>query len=209
MSSRAASARNPSTGTAPSSVAARLVVIYFGFGLNDPWTYRFFPFELAFFIAGVFSHRWLLSAASRLASNYPDMRVDAWAVGCCVIAFTSFFLWPMDEAVNLALLFAITFFALPFLFQYQEKAKYDKWIGDLSFPLYIGHLLALLTVAFLVKKYQFVDPLSLMRTGMSVGAALAFALVLKELVADPIEKLRKAVKRTGKDHNPTRSTSRP
>jgi peptidoglycan/LPS O-acetylase OafA/YrhL len=187
------------------SIVARAVAIYFSFGLEDPWTYRFFPFELAFFIAGVFSHRWLLDRTSRLALNYPKFRIDAWVVSICVAAFASYFVWPMSNPVNMTLLFGVMFFALPFLFRYQARARYDKWIGDLSYPLYIGHLLVLLTIAYLVKKYQFIEPLSLARTFISVAAALAFAVTLKELVADRIEKLRKAVKTSGKFHHINRA----
>lgn len=187
------------------SIAARAASIYLGFGLNDPWTYRFFPFELAFFLAGVFSHRWLPDFATRLTSAFPTVKIDAWVVGFCVAALASFFLWPMNDAVNMTLLFVIMFFALPFLFRFQDGNKFDKWIGDLSYPLYIGHLLVLLTIAYLVKKYQFIEPLSLMRTSISVVAALCFAVVLKELVADRVEELRRTVKKTGKFHNVNRS----
>ncbi len=183
------------------SVVARAVAIYFGFGLEDPWTYRFFPFELAFFIAGVFSHRWLLDRIFRMTSNYPGFHIDSWVVGFCVAIFSSYFVWPMSESVNMTLLFSLMFFALPFLFCYQAGSRFDKWIGDLSYPLYIGHLLVLLTVAYLVKKYQLIEPLSLMRTFISVTAALAFAVLLKELVADRVEKLRRAVKTSGELHS--------
>ena len=111
----------------------------------------------------------------------------------------------MHEIVNVTLLFAIMFFALPFLFQFQDRTKFDKWIGDLSYPLYIGHVLVLLTIAYLIKKYQLIEPLSLMRTSISVIAALAFAVVLKELVADRIEELRKTFKKTGRFLNVKRA----
>lgn len=188
------------------STVARAVALYFGFGVEDPWTYRFFPFELVFFIAGMFSHRWLLDHASRLALIYPNFLIDFWVVSFCVAACASYFVWPMSDPVNMTLLFGIMFFALPFLFQYQARARYDKWIGDLSYPLYIGHLLVLLIIAYLVKKYQFIEPLSWTRTAISVVAALAFAAVLKELVADRVEKLRRTIKASGKFHAMNRAT---
>ena len=42
------------------SLALRAVLIATGIGLNDPWTYRFFPAELALFLAGALSHQILL-----------------------------------------------------------------------------------------------------------------------------------------------------
>src|SRR5262249_20142393 len=42
------------------SLALRAVLLYTGLGFDDPWTYRFFPTELALFLSGSLSHQVLL-----------------------------------------------------------------------------------------------------------------------------------------------------
>jgi len=39
------------------SILLRIYLIKIGIGLKDPWTYRFFPTELAFFLIGALSHQ--------------------------------------------------------------------------------------------------------------------------------------------------------
>ena len=42
--------------------STRGCLILIGIGLRDPWTYRFFPSELAFFLVGALAHQILLPA---------------------------------------------------------------------------------------------------------------------------------------------------
>ena len=42
------------------SIALRVYLLYIGLGKSDPWTYRFFPTELALFLLGALAHQVLL-----------------------------------------------------------------------------------------------------------------------------------------------------
>jgi peptidoglycan/LPS O-acetylase OafA/YrhL len=177
------------------SIAARLIAIAYGFGLEDPWTYRFFPFELALFIAGMLSQQFLLQPTISLVGKSGNARMPAFVVAGFVVICTLYFAIPLPDPVKTVGLMALLFISLPFLFIFQLKSACDKWIGDHSYPLYIGHLLVLLTLAYLVKKYEFVPPLSLARSLLAVAGAVAFAAFLKIAVADPIENRRRRIKR--------------
>ena len=177
------------------SVTGRLIAIAYGFGLEDPWTYRFFPFELALFIAGMLSQQFLLQPAIALVGKSGKARMPATIVAAFVIICSLYFAIPLPEAIKTLGLMALLFISLPFLFIFQSKSTWDKWIGDHSYPLYIGHLLVLLTLAYLVKKYEFIPPLSLTRSLLGVAGALAFAAFLKIVVTDPIENRRRRIKR--------------
>ena len=179
-----------------SSIIGRLIAIGYGFGLEDPWTYRFFPFELALFIAGMLSQQFLLQPAIALVGKSGHAHVPAYVVAGFVVVCTLYYAIPLPEEIKTVGLLALLFVSLPFLFIFQTKNQWDKWIGDHSYPLYIGHLLVLLTLAYLVKKYEFVPPLSLARSLLAVTGALAFAAFLKIAVADPIENRRRRIKRT-------------
>ncbi|WZB68981.1 acyltransferase family protein [Achromobacter xylosoxidans] len=55
------------------SLALRAVLIATGIGLSDPWTYRFFPAELALFLAGALSHQILLPRWQALTRRWPRL----------------------------------------------------------------------------------------------------------------------------------------
>ena len=56
-------------GLLAASLALRFVFIMHGFGTRDPWSYRFFPTELALFLLGALAHQILLPMYRRLASG--------------------------------------------------------------------------------------------------------------------------------------------
>src|ERR1700722_19323920 len=54
------------------SLVLRLCLIRLGVGMHDPWTYRFFPTELALFLMGALAHQILLPVyRRRFASRMP------------------------------------------------------------------------------------------------------------------------------------------
>ncbi len=176
------------------SITARGFAIHAGFGLEDPWTYRFFPFELALFIAGVASHQLLLKPVTELTSRLPHFRVERCVYVFCLVACGSYFLVPLSEWIKLPMLFALCFLSLPFLFIFQDKNRVDQWIGDLSYPLYIGHMLVILTIEYLIEKFGFISPGSITAGLAKVICCLAFAVILKIFIADPVENLRKLIR---------------
>ena len=177
------------------SISARGFAIHAGFGLEDPWTYRFFPFELALFLLGVASHQLLLKPVTELAARL--QRAETAVYVFCVIACAVYFLVPLTEWIKLPALFALVFLSLPFLFVFQDKNSVDKWIGDLSYPLYIGHMLAILTVEYCIEKLHLISPSPLTAGVIKVICCLAFAVFLKIFIADPVETVRKMI-RTGR-----------
>jgi peptidoglycan/LPS O-acetylase OafA/YrhL len=172
------------------SLGGRLLAIMLGFGLNDPWTDRFFPFELALFIGGMASHQLLLGRVKALVSMPSMRRLPKYVLLASLVLGLIYYAIPLPEIAKTPCLFAMMFFALPFLFIWQSQSQWDRRIGDLSYPIYIGHLLVLFGLAYLVKKYQVIAPLGLMRTLLGVLGAVAFAIVLNKFIAEPLEKRR-------------------
>ncbi len=176
------------------SLSARIIAILLGFGLHDPWTDRFFPFELALFIMGMASHQLLLRRVEALVSKAGKINTPAIVLVGSLIFGLLYYAIPIPDFIKTPILFVIMFFALPFLFVWQSRSKWDRRVGDLSYPIYIGHLLVLMVLAYFVKKYQFVEPLGLTRSVIGVIGAFAFAVVLNLLVASPIEKWRRRIR---------------
>ncbi|MDP3906994.1 acyltransferase [Novosphingobium sp.] len=171
------------------SLAARALAA--GGGLvDDPWSYRFFPFELALFLAGVLAYRvwasdralWVGNAAKALALAVPVAILTwPWWSGD----------WPHDQFFSpprLALLTLVAL-ALPAIHGWSQRSAVDRAIGELSFPVYLGHLLvfAMLGALPLLKA----SPSLLTIATLLVTCALAWVLV--RFVDVRIEALRRRI----------------
>jgi peptidoglycan/LPS O-acetylase OafA/YrhL len=178
-----------------SSLALRAVFIGAGFGLNDPWTYRFFPTELALFLAGALAHRFLLPLYRKLPGN-----VSSTAPGGATLAFILIcgafpFYAPRFDENLLSLGLLLVFVAIvPLAFVFSSRSRLDSKIGDLSYPIYLCHTI----VAWQI------NPLILARAGLvvddvvlsllNVAVSIALAYVVERYVGSRIEAYRSRVK---------------
>lgn len=145
---------------------------------GDPWSYRFFPSELVFFLMGIVAYKAYVYLKTRQikASVY-------YSVFVFIISLTLFFSFiPIKGKYYLYL--AAFFVCLPFIFSLSKKWKMDAYIGELSYPMYISHILIL----------TLINTLDIPRWG-GLGLCLSlltilFSIVLNELVAKRVEKLR-------------------
>lgn len=171
------------------SVTARLLAMAAGFGVHDPWTYRFFPFELAFFIAGALSHQYLSGPTRRLAEIYPSLRLDA-AAWLALALFCITFSWVPSGPLTWALLFAGMLVCLPLLFEFQKRVRFDNALGELSYPLYICHVPAIYQLEAWTSSH---GQQSIVFAAAAMAASLAFAIFLKRAVIDPVEVWRRRI----------------
>jgi hypothetical protein len=61
----------------------------------------------------------------------------------------------------------------------------------------LGEAFFLLTLAYVLKYFEFVDPLSWSRALLAVAGSIMFAIFLKITITDPIERWRAAIRREG------------
>ncbi|MCE1237090.1 MAG: acyltransferase family protein [Hyphomicrobiales bacterium] len=115
------------------SMVARILVYRLGYQ-DDPWSYRFFPFELAWFVAGMISHR-LYRSKILLSKKF------------LLIPFLLILLFPLlpqssVSGLNLTAMFLImsTALALPALFSASRDSWFDRSLGELSYPIYLVHV---------------------------------------------------------------------
>ena len=179
------------------SIALRIALVGFGPGLQDPWTYRFFPTELALFLAGAISHQvwmpWLKENGFLSKNSAVLMTLIAFAI-CLCFAYLPF------RRVSSVLFMMFIAAVLPFLFQFQRDFRWDRRIGELSYPIYIVHWPILYPVSWLwdralgIEGYAGVD-----ETFVVILLSLVAAILLNRYVAEPVEVFRKAVRaRRGK-----------
>jgi peptidoglycan/LPS O-acetylase OafA/YrhL len=169
------------------SLATRMAfVLALGTELNAIWTYVFFPSTLCFFMFGhlicLASQRW----------NVLKIPVFGAALLACSIAAMTF--GPnrgFDSPRFWSSILCFTI-ALPAVFEATKKIHWMNVTGDLSYPVYLVHMIVLLTVGpWLIKftlplEYMPKDAAGWVSIVIFVGVATAVAAVVHKLLEVPI-----------------------
>jgi peptidoglycan/LPS O-acetylase OafA/YrhL len=158
----------------------------------DPWTYRFFPCEISTFLIGMLGYRIYRHFKGRdFILPQPTGLNVCWFYGALLGALL-IYARIIKEAEKLGVISYLAFFPLmiiiPLLFSCSLKSKFDRFIGELSFPVYLLHYamipLGLMIVGVKGFGHHF---LGLTVALISIGLAM---LVLKLLIS-PLENWRK------------------
>ena len=116
--------------------AARQLLMAYGFN-GSGFVYRFFPVELGLFLAGVLAHRvFAFADARRNGSRAASVAVTAALISMMFIMRY----WDMWESHRF---YALVVVALPSLFLVSRHFAFDRWLGELSYPIYLCHLAVL------------------------------------------------------------------
>ena len=155
---------------------------FFEAGLKgDPWNYRFFPFEIAFFLAGNICYRLYEKIRSYI------FKADRfyWPI-TFVLIVTTF----LQEKISLHIfireylyyLFIFTYISL--LFIACKEKKTDNLLVEPSYPLYISHMFVLLILTKLdIPLFEQSGLITLLFT-------LLFSVLCKKLILNKIEVYR-------------------
>ena len=156
------------------SLACRLVLAK-GFGLAaGAFYYGFFPNELATFLFGVWAYR----GYRYIGRDNPAARRFGWAALAAVLVFTA--VWFRLPVPFKSLGFAVFVAAcIPPLFAASKSSRRDRWVGELAYPLYLGHGLLHEALGGYGK-----DPRVLLPVSLIASAILLFA------VDRPLDRLR-------------------
>lgn len=143
----------------------------------DPWKQRFFPVECGFFLLGILSYR--LYAALK---PVPIPRRLSWMISGLYLATLLTYQFLPGAREKEYYLYAATVLSIPFLFLLTKKMRFDRALGELSYPIYISHW----TIVMLVEYFCGKEHLSV----IALGVTIVVCLGLNRFVADPIERLR-------------------
>jgi len=170
------------------SLAVRMYLVLSGLSTRVPWSFRFFPAELTFFLIGALSHQILLPLyrkhiAKEHIGNYANLATF-------VVIFLAVIFWHIPVAEDLKTLLLFTSFAclLPLIFLFQPKGAWDKKIGELSYPIYICHLLVIYIVAAALEKFGTRN--TILVTIFSVVFSIFFSILLNKFIGIPVESFR-------------------
>ena len=77
---------------------------------------------------------------------------------------------------------------MPFTFIFSINSNWDKKIGDLSYPIYIGHILVIMIFIDVINFFEIYnkDLISI----VCVLLSIIFALLLDKYISNPIEIIR-------------------
>lgn len=153
---------------------------------HDPWTYRFFPAEIALFLLGTVSYR-MYKKIQTLQLTPAQLNIPWMAAACAIFLFST-----ADFQFKKVLFYGLFCICLPFIFERTKRLKVDSYIGDLSYPVYLNHVLLL----SLLGQFGFSASRWL---GLTLAVlSILFALLLNEFVAKPIERFRQSRVRASK-----------
>jgi peptidoglycan/LPS O-acetylase OafA/YrhL len=152
------------------------------------WRDRFVGGQLGYFVAGILAYRtrpawraWLSPADLARVSGIVWMAVPLGLLGYPWIPHPV--RWPL-YAVAVAL-------AIPFLFEASRNSRWDRFVGDLSYPVYVAHLLVRASLDGVASRLGLTGPGHEIAYAVSVtGATLGVAVVLLLAVDRPIDRFR-------------------
>jgi peptidoglycan/LPS O-acetylase OafA/YrhL len=174
------------------SISLRVALVACGLSF-DPWSYRFFPNELALFLAGVI----VQVTSSSFKNAFPHFfRMGPAAVAGLIVFIALFPILPGTDAVKSIVLFLSLALCLPIIFESSKSNKADRYIGDLSYLLYISHWTVILVIHRLFGVSH-----SFIATAGTVATALITAVVLGMTIDLPFRHLRSRVRESAKQES--------
>ena len=156
-----------------------------------PWRYFFFPADLVFFLMGSLSYRLYAWLQGRSMARY----LGAGAAALLALCIVSPALWTapdLDQPIAW-LFYACVWICTPLLFNLTRASKLDNALGQLSYPIYLSHVLVIDVVRGLDLGH--VDK-GLVATVVTIVLSAALYIVVDR----PIERIRR---RLGSGHATT------
>jgi peptidoglycan/LPS O-acetylase OafA/YrhL len=165
------------------SIALRIFLRY-GLGLtNDPWTYRFFPTELAFFLAGAMAYQ----IYRELKNNPPSAhQLRAWLIALLIAFFVYQFIPAPARPAGQWLFYLLAFFAIPRIFLLSKSSPLDRYIGELSYPVYLTHFIVITFLQLVWYRLHWTGGFGI---AVVIGT-LAASMLLIQFLINPIDRLR-------------------
>jgi peptidoglycan/LPS O-acetylase OafA/YrhL len=172
------------------AVAVALVLVRLALlGWNAiPWRYFFAPSVWCFFLIGAASYR-LMGIASRTPPK------SAWAIvgAAPAIGYVSGLTGSVEiDTPGLWLAYLACAACLPFLHARMGRCKWDRRIGELSYPLYLVHLLVGTATPFVLHAFGIIPgnmPVSL----IAIMSSLCLAVLLRVAIEIPVDHLRSRI----------------
>lgn len=166
-----------------------LIVGLLGLSLAVKWVlilsagsdaYFFFPAQLCYFLAGVLAYRWAGDRAGRTRPTTGLVLLAAVLVGVATAR-----LWA-GPAIQPWVPFGLACL-IPRLFATTADWRWDRFVGELSYPIYLTHALVIAAVQVATRRLDLGFAAFWLTAGVTVGVSLALHL----LVERPVDRFRR------------------
>lgn len=151
----------------------------------DPWSYRFFPADICFFVAGLLSYR--LYAAIRWRA--PANQLIGIALIAALFAFQPLADWlggaGLEPDIARWGFYAFAVVGMPALFAASKDNPFDRFLGDFSYAVYLVHWPVLVLIDSLAPHLDH-D----LRAGLALLASLVLAYATAQLIERPLDRWR-------------------
>ncbi len=176
------------------SVAIRQTILNLGLGGTN-WNYMFFPSEFIFFASGILAYR----LYKKIKLDVSVCKKIALALSMCMIAYLAgynYMSFNVPAGIKLLsiippkeILFYLVFiFSLPFIFILSQKSLIDRKIGELSYPVYITHILILAAIYPVI--FNHLNLNGNLLGPISFALSIILSLLLNKFIQESIDKYR-------------------
>lgn len=169
------------------SWAVRILLVRNGFS-GDPWSYRFFPSELSNFIIGSLAYKYY--DCNKASIDNKPFRYIAFAY--ILIFMISFSYLPVGYNEKKFLFIMSMAFLIGHVFSILKASKLDEFIGMLSYPIYICHILV---ISYFFPLFKIPLPNGgIVLTLICYIVVAGFAVVLYVAIEKPVNAFRRKFK---------------
>lgn len=151
------------------SILVKIYMVKIGL-TYDPWSYRFFISELYLFVLGSFSYMFYI----KYKSFYSNL---LFKISIVFVILVSVFYSRIDFYPKQIIFVFLTFLLIPIFFIKTKKNKFDRILGDLSYPIYIIHILVINILSIFVSREDSFFSLYLLLITIVVSIFLKFTFL--------------------------------
>jgi peptidoglycan/LPS O-acetylase OafA/YrhL len=152
----------------------------------DPWNYRFFPFEIGLFMLGAAAYR-----VSRMLAWQPSPTILKIVFAALVGSILGYGMLGLPHGSFNSFVYLFIFAALiPYVFDLTRSWRFDRFLADMSFPLYLAHW-PVGSISIYIRD-RFLLPAPEYRGLVPAIASIAAAALLVIFVERPVERWRQS-----------------
>ncbi|HEX7691590.1 MAG TPA: acyltransferase [Sediminibacterium sp.] len=150
----------------------------------DPWVFRFLPSQLLLFLSGNIAYRVYVFLKNRLTVTFTASLCIWISVILLTILYSRL---PYITGKKDYYLFLV-FLSLPFLINMPRIRRFDNYLGDLSYPVYLSHMLVLQTISMVNSQTAVFRSLPVIL--LTLTGTLLLSALISRYVVRPVDGFR-------------------